>query len=209
MGPRVEVSIALELEWPFFMKQILSLVAAASCLSIAGCSPASDTASPAPSEQLSVTPPVQTPLVSASRDTVTLDGFDDLIIGEPVPPQSRWEVRGEPASNGCTTARSAAYPGVYAIIEDNKVRRITFGEGSKAEVAEGISVGAAEARVTARFSSFREEPHKYEAAPAKYIGTADVKPGATGWRFEIGSTGTVSQMHVGQMPVLAYVEGCG
>lgn len=187
------------------MKQIIVLLTAASCLPIGGCSPASDRASRSPSEEGSPAHIPDTP----SKTVVTVEGLDSLMIGHPVPQQSEWEVRGAPVDQGCTTARSADVPGVYAILEDGKVRRITIGEGSKVKLAEGIGVGSREGQLKAKFPSFREEPHKYEEAPAKYIGSHDLKPGASGWRFEIASTGKVSRIHVGQMPVLAYVEGCG
>ena len=39
--------------------------------------------------------------------------------------------------------------------------------------------------------------------------TPDLKPGVTGVRLEIKADGKVGLIHVGQLPVLAYVEGCG
>ena len=51
-------------------------------------------------------------------------------------------------------------------------------------------------------------PHKYGAAPAKYLTAPNAPSGDSALRFEIGSDGKVSLIHVGTMPVLAYVEGC-
>ena len=55
---------------------------------------------------------------------------------------------------------------------------------------------------------FREEPHKYVDAPAKYLTAPNADSGGPALRFEIGQDGKVSLIHVGLMPVLAYVEGC-
>lgn len=182
------------------MKQIVLILAAASCLASSGCSPDPDRTAPSPADGSATANPV-----ASTGTALTIDGLDRLRIGQQVPAQSGWEIGGE----GCATARSKDYPGIYAIVEDGKVRRITIGEGSKVALAQGIGVGSEESSVKAAFPSFRDEPHKYEAAPAKYIGSPDVKPGQSGWRFEINSAGKVSRVHVGQMPVLAYVEGCG
>ena len=67
---------------------------------------------------------------------------------------------------------SPAFPGAYAIVEGGKVRRVTVGERSDVKLVEGIGTGATEAAVRAAFPGFREEPHKYGAAPAKYLDEA-------------------------------------
>jgi len=186
------------------MKQIVLILAAAGGLANSGCSPDPDRTPPSAFEGPATASPG-----ASTGPALTIGGLDRLRIGQEVPAQSGWEVGRETAGGGCATARSKDYPGIYAIVEDSKVRRITVGEGSKITLAEGIGVGSEESKVKASFPSFREEPHKYEDAPAKYIGSPDVKPGSLGWRFEINSAGKVSRIHVGQMPVLAYVEGCG
>ena len=103
---------------------------------------------------------------------------------------------------------SPDYPGVYAIVEGGAVRRISAGQRSSIKLAEGLGVGATEADVKKWFPSFRVEPHKYEAAPAKYLTAPNAPSGDSALRFEIGSDGKVSLIHVGTMPVLGYVEGC-
>lgn len=137
-----------------------------------------------------------------------LEGLGDLKIGQSVPKGSSWAMRGAQESANCTTISSPSYPGVYAIVTDGKVRRITLGSSSTVKLAEGIGVGASEVEVKKWFAGFREEPHKYEDAPAKYLTAPNARTGESALRFEIRSDGRVGLIHVGEMPALAYVEGC-
>lgn len=102
----------------------------------------------------------------------------------------------------------ARYPGVYAIVERGVVRRISAGERSNVRLIEGIGSGSSEAEVRQAFPGFREEGHKYVAAPAKYLTAPGAERGDPAVRFEIGEDRTVSIVHIGTMPVLGYVEGC-
>lgn len=138
-----------------------------------------------------------------------LSGLGSLKIGEAVPTSGSWAAPGGQSGAECRSVRSAQYPGVYALVEGGKVRRITVGQGSDVKMVEGIGVGATEADVGKRFAGFRSEPHKYEAAPAKYLTAPNAANSVSALRFEIGADGKVKMMHVGQMPQLAYVEGCG
>ncbi len=186
-------------------------------LVLAACSPAPDTRpaggsdppAPAPQAQPPASPPTTAPPPSATGSKVLgLEGLADLRIGQPVPVGSRWAARGAQASDSCTTVSSPDYPGVYAIITEGKVRRITVGQRSDVKLVEGIGVGATEAQVRQWFAGFREEPHKYVEAPAKYLTAPNAASGDPALRFEIGADGRVSLIHIGMMPVLGYVEGC-
>jgi hypothetical protein len=137
-----------------------------------------------------------------------LKGLGDLRIGQPVPTGSSWAERGAQESNLCNTLTSPDYPGVYAIVEGGKVQRITVGQRSDVKLAEGIGVGASESDVKKWYAGFREEPHKYESAPAKYLTAPNAASGDPALRFEIGGDGKVKLIHIGMMPVLGYVEGC-
>ena len=66
---------------------------------------------------------------------------------------------------------------------------------------------ATEAEVKQYFP-FPATPHKYVDAPGKYLTAPNAASGDPALRFEIGSDGKVSQIHVGTMPVLGYVEAC-
>ena len=193
------------------MKLPLAILAAAAC---AACSQepaspaqeptaASTSATPTASAPASPTPPA-----SPSPDTLALEGLGALRIGEPVPAGSTWAERGAQASDTCRTVSSPDYPGVYAIVEGGRVRRISAGQRSTVELAEGIGVGSSEADVRAWFGGFREEPHEYVAAPARYLTAPNAASGDPALRFEIGADGKVTQVHVGTMPALGNVEGC-
>ena len=193
------------------MKQTLSLVPLAL---LAACSSQSSP-DPAADETVSVTP--ATPMApektapaidpAPSANTLTLLGLGDLRIGQAVPSGSRWRAEGAQASDMCRVLSSPDYPDAYAIVEEGKVRRISISKGSKVRLAEGIGPGATEAAVKKHFP-YLATPHKYVDAPGKYLTAPDADSGTPALRFEIGSDGTVSQIHAGTMPVLGYVEAC-
>ena len=169
--------------------------------------PAADANSAPTSPSLKPRPASPAPSTPAAN-VLTLDGLDALRIGRPVPAGSSWAERGAQISDECRLIGSPDYPGVYAITEGGRVRRITLGQGSQVRLAEGIGVGASEAEVRADFAGFREEPHEYVEAPGKYLTAPNAASGQAALRFEIGADGKVSLVHVGTMPVLGYVEGC-
>lgn len=144
-----------------------------------------------------------TPITSAP--VIGLEGLGVLRIGQPVPGNGSWAQRGAQTSDSCRTVSSPDYPGVYAIVSNNEVRRITVGQRSGVKLAEGVGIGATEKEVEKWFAGFREEPHKYEAAPAKYLTAPNAIGGDAALRFEIGRDGKVSLIHVGTMPTLGYV----
>lgn len=153
------------------------------------------------------TPTTPAAIPTAADRMLALEGLGDLVIGEPVPAGSSFAERGAQIGDTCRTVSSPAFPGVYAITEGEggPVRRITVGERSDVELAEGIGVGATEQEVRAAFPGFRPTPHKYVSAPGKYL----TQPGSgPRLRFEIGENGRVSLIHAGLMPQLGYVEGC-
>ena len=149
-----------------------------------------------------------TPSPRASRNLLALEGLGDLRIGQPVPAGSKWAERGAQASDVCRTISSPDYPGVYAIIEQGRVGRITAGQNSAVRLSENMGVGSTEKEVLKSFPGFRAEPHKYVASPAKYLTAPNAASGDSALRFEIGADGKASLIHVGMMPVLGYVEGC-
>ena len=84
------------------------------------------------------------PSASPTADVLALEGLGALKIGEPVPKDSDWASRGAQESDACTSVTSPDYPGVYAIVEQGKVRRITVGQRSDVKLIEGIGVGASD-----------------------------------------------------------------
>jgi len=200
------------------MKHALLLAAAGAAL-IAACSSSSDgepdaqgtdaagpssTSIAATTAGSPATTITTTPSATAGR-VLALEGLGDLVIGQPIPRGSSFAERGAQINATCRTVSSPEFPGVYAMTEGGQVRRITVGQRSDVELAEGIGVGATEAEVLAAFPGFRATPHKYVAAPGKYL----TQPGSDPrLRFEIGEDGRVSLIHAGLMPQLGYVEGC-
>jgi len=193
--------------------------ATALLLCLAACSPpptdgpdpapvaANDTAAPS-ARSPSPAPPPPPADAPPSADVLTLEGLGTLRIGQAVPAGSGWAERGAQISDSCRTVSSPDHPGVYAIVEDGKVRRVTLGRGSAVKLVEGLGVGAAEAEVRAAFPGFREGPHKYSDPPAKYLTAPNASGGDPALRFEIGADSKVSLIHAGTGPVLFYVEGC-
>lgn len=190
-----------------------ALVAASlAALMLAGCGsePAAERAEPEAAAPVATDGPATddpaTPAPApASPQTLTLEGFGGLTIGKPVPAGSPWAARGAQISDGCTTITAPDWPGAYAIVEENVVRRITVSDKSEAKLIEGIGPGSTEAQVRKAFPSFVAEPHKYVDAPAKYLTQPGNDPRL---RFEIDAEGKVSLVHVGVKPTLEYVEGC-
>jgi hypothetical protein len=150
-----------------------------------------------------------TPDTAAATKVIGLKGLGDLHIGQSVPKGGRWSERGAQTGDSCRTVTSPDYPGVYAIVTEDKVQRITVGQRSDVKLVEGIGIGSTEKDVLKWFAGFRAEPHKYVAAPAKYLTAPNAAKAESALRFEIGEDGRVSMIHIGRMPVLAYVEGCG
>jgi hypothetical protein len=139
---------------------------------------------------------------------LTLEGLGELRFGQAIAADSHWKLGTDEMSPACRIATSPDYPGVYAIVNGHKVRRITLGARSTVKLIEGIGPGSSEAEVLAKFPGFRSSPHKYVAAPGKYLtAPGDGKDGPD-LRFEIGADGKVSLVHVGIAPELQLVEGC-
>ena len=148
------------------------------------------------------------PSTPSTASVITLEGLGDLRIGKAVPKNGLWAERGAQTSDACRTVSSPDFPGVYAIVTEGAVRRITVGRRSSVKSIEGIGVGATEHEVRKSFAGFQEEAHKYEQAPAKYLSAPNASSGNSSLRFEIAGDGRVTIMHVGTAPVLSYVEGC-
>lgn len=137
--------------------------------------------------------------------TLRLEGLGDLTIGKPIPAGSTWAVRGAQISESCQTASSPDFPGAYAIVTGEGVRRITISNDSDITLIEGIGPGSTEAEVLAAFPGFVASPHKYVEAPAKYLTQPGNDPRLL---FELDADGKVGLVHVGMMPELGFVEGC-
>lgn len=176
---------------------------------VAACSSGGDS-TPTGAASASATPAM--PAASAGgtpedRNTLTLAGLGALKLGQPVPAGGSWAERGAQTSDQCRVVSSPDYPGVYAIVEGGIVRRITVAGASAVKLVEGVGVGATRANIDADLPGFAEEPHKYVDG-GLYLTAPNAASGDAAVRFELDGDGLVSAMHVGMMPVLAYVEEC-
>ncbi len=179
----------------------LSLALVAAC-----SSPADDAPDPATQESAdAVAEPATVPSQSTGAKALTLEGLAGLTIGQPVPEDSSFVAGEGQIGNGCETLASPDWPSVYAIRVDGDVRRISVSDGSGVTLVEGVGPGSTIEEVRAAFPGFREEPHKYTGPEGRYLTQPGDDPRL---RFEIDPNGTVSIIHVGVMPELAYVEGC-
>jgi hypothetical protein len=172
--------------------------------------PASETASDAAAATPAATGTASAPPASQSpsAQTLTLEGLGGLRLGQGIAADSHWKLGTDEMSPACQIATSPDYPGVYAIVNDGKVRRISVGARSTVKLVEGIGPGSSEADVMAKFPGFRSSPHKYVAAPGKYLTAPGEGKTSPDLRFEIDANGKVSLMHVGLAPELQLVEGC-
>lgn len=188
-------------------------IATAVALALAACSaeapPEGEATTPAATASAtpSASPTTPAPGGSADSRTLNLEGLGALKIGQAVPEGSGWAMRGAQASDACLTYSSPDYPGVYAIVEGGKVRRISVGGSSDVKLVEGIGVGSTRADVDANLPGFRETPHKYVEGGVD-LTAPNASSGDPAVRFEMDPAGKVTIVHVGTEPVLGYVEGC-
>ena len=185
------------------MKQILAATGFLLCLAACSSEPA-DAPDGAPVAANELTPPTvarpRPPLTRSSAahrapppaNVLTLEGLGALRIGQAVPAGSGWAERGAQISDKCRTVSSPDFPGVYGIVEEGKLRRITVGQRSAVKLIEGIGVGSTEAEVRAAFPGFRQAPHEYVDPPAKYLTAPNPAGGGPALRFEIGADSKVS-----------------
>ena len=157
-----------------------------------------------------------------SPNTLTAEGLGALRIG-----MSKAEVV---AAVGASTFADAdaeacseyhpprAPEGVFVMLEDGVLTRITLSDGAAILSDHRLGVGAsAEGVESAYGAALQSSPHQYEAAPARYLtvwtaprpaGEAYVNDAsARGIRYEIGGNGKVHSVHAGG-PSIQYVEGC-
>jgi hypothetical protein len=142
-----------------------------------------------------------------TENTLTLEGLGALKLGQAPDAASGWMERGAQASDTCRIVSNPTFPGVYGIAQGGVIKRVTVAGASAVKFVEGVGVGASRAAVNGAFPGFREEPHKYVDGGV-YLTAPNAASGDPAVRLELDDHGVVTAMHVGMMPVLAYVEGC-
>lgn len=99
------------------------------------------------------------------------------------------------------------WAGVYLMIEDGKLSRISLGDASTLKTDKGVGLGATPAQVMAAYPGAKSEPHKYEESPPAAYLTVWTTPDKEGTVFEVNGQGVVGTIHAGG-PSIQYVEGC-
>lgn len=123
---------------------------------------------------------------------------------------------GDPAE--CDEFRPARAPaGLFVMIEENRLTRISISNGSAIATPEGIRVGDAASAVTRAYGDrVHDSPHEYVGPQGRYltIWTTGDTPApyvedeaARGIRYETDEDGNVRTIHAGG-PSIQYVEGC-
>ena len=156
---------------------------------------------------------------------LTAEGWETLRIGmtraevtAAVGGKADPEAMGGPEPELCEQYQPADTPeGLYVMIEEDRLVRITLGGDTEVRTAEGITVGDSADQVRAAYGdSLRATPHTYVDPPGEYLTvwtTGDVDENGTsdddarGIRYEVGEDGIVQLIHAGG-PAIQYVEGC-
>lgn len=125
---------------------------------------------------------------------------------------------GGPEPDVCDEFHPARAPdGLYVMIEDGKLSRITVTELSKLKTLDGFGIGDAPDAIKNFYGTrATATPHKYQDKPAEYITVWEGGPRAEpyvqdekarGFVYEIDGTGKVGAIHAGG-PSIQYIEGC-
>jgi len=186
---------------------MIRLVLAAGFLAVAACSqPGGATGS----EPSTAPPPAEAP-----APTLTPKGMGPLTIGM-TDAEARAAVgaaniegdTGTELSESCTEIKlKGEWPGIYLMIEEGKLSRISVGDASTLKTDKGIGLGATPAQVMAAYPDAKSEPHKYEESPPAAYLTVWTTPDKEGTVFEVNGQGVVGSIHAGG-PSIQYVEGC-
>ena len=118
-----------------------------------------------PQPQASMAPPASATEPMAD-DSLGPDGLGTIRIGRPAPEGLTADKA--PVSEGCRIVSDTARR-IYAMTDGKVVTRVTAMTGSPVQTARGIATGASEAAVRIAYPDVTQEPHKYVAAPAKYL----------------------------------------
>ncbi len=159
------------------------------------------------------TPARDTAQVAAEPEwTTTPTGIGALRAGTTVSQaraQFARELAGlDSAEQGCTHVRMAGVPGeVRAMVSNGILARIEVID-SAVPTRRGARVGDTEARIDSLYGGrVTREPHKY--TDGRYLVVRAEEPSDSNFRLIFETDGErVTQYRVGQLPEVAWVEGC-
>lgn len=149
------------------------------------------------------TPPATTPVTEAA---LTPQGLGDIMIGMTLAEASAAagkELALDPSfpADGCNVV--SLNDGVYMIFENGLLMRISVNKSANYRTPEGIMIGSTEDQVKAAYGdALIVEPHKY--VDGHYLKT---NQNESGYMFETNGS-TVTAMHAGRYPTVAYIEAC-
>lgn len=192
---------------------------------LAGCSQQGEGDEATPTQDAAAAAPADPGDGAPQALVLTANGYGPLRIGmrldevnAAMGPDDNPDDFGGPEPESCDMFHPENAPaGMFVMIENGALTRISLGEGSPTATAEGLSVGDPAADVRAAYADrLRAEPHNYVDPPGEYLTawtsgasaapyTQD--PAARGIRYEIGMDGNVEVIHAGG-PSIQYVEGC-
>lgn len=162
---------------------------------------------------------------AVGNELLTAEGWGPLQIGmtreevtAAVGDKADPEAMGGPEPEFCEEYQPSETPeGLYVMIEQGNLARITLAGDTAVRTPAGITIGDSADQVRAAYGDeLQAMPHTYVGPPGEYLtawinadvgenGTGD--PNARGIRYEIGDDGLVQAIHAGG-PAIQYVEGC-
>ena len=206
---------------PEHRSRLVKRIALIAALAFAACTPAANEPAPAapaePAQAADTAPPP-----AAANNVLSADGLGALKIGmtkddviAAVGDTRNPDAVGIPGD--CIEFQPLRAPdGLWVMLEEGKLTRITIGDLSPVKTDKGLGIGDAPDAIKAAYPDAKATPHKYQDRPAEYItwwkGGQRTEPyvqddAARGIVYEIDGTGKVGAIHAGG-PSIQYVEGC-
>jgi hypothetical protein len=100
------------------------------------------------------------------------------------------------------------HPGVFGMIANGKLVRISINAPSVLASNRGVGIGAAESDVLKAYGGrLKIEPHAYEGKPAHYL-TSRTPDRRYAIKYSTGETRRVEAIDAGLSEPVGYIEGC-
>lgn len=100
------------------------------------------------------------------------------------------------------------HPGVYGMVSNGKLVRLSINEPSTLKSNRGVGVGASEAEVVKAYAGkLKVEPHAYEDKPAHYL-TSRTPDRRYAIKYSTDNKRRVQGIDAGLAEPVGYIEGC-